>query len=221
MVEEHQKILSRDPSQASSSLHHHSHLRQMTPLTNSEVMQKSLMNPNLASLLAHNTFMMSQNQNGTIPKSGLLSSGSSNVALLHSHLNSANTTQTSFVTNSNQHAEMNQNFADLADFVMNEEDDEADFIVSTSSNLEFLKTHSLFNSTPLNYYPSLTAANKNQKPLIEEPPTYSDSQMSQPAQIQTSNQLNTNNVVDFRFSTFLPPIYANNKPNNNNTNDLI
>lgn len=166
-LEEHQKILSIDASQMSVSNQSH-----RPPMSN-DMMQKSLMNTNLASLLQSNLIKPA------------FSSGSSTIGLLNSHFNSANTTQTSFLTS---HL-IENNLNDLADFCVNEEDD--DFLVSTSSNLEFLKTHSLFNSTPLNYYPSLGQAEKklNEKKLNE---------MKQNEQIQAN--------VDFRFSTFLPPI---------------
>ncbi|CAF0766270.1 unnamed protein product [Brachionus calyciflorus] len=169
-LEEHQKILSIDPSQVSSSNHSH-----RPPLSN-DIMQKSLINPNLATLLAQSNLIKPA-----------FSSGSSNIGLLNSHFtNSANTTQTSFLTN---HL-IENNLNDLADFCVNEEDD--DFLVSTSSNLEFLKTHSLFNSTPLNYYPSLNQKEKKQN------------EQGDLRQLAQTEQTQSN--ADFRFSTFLPPI---------------
>jgi hypothetical protein len=85
------------------------------------------------------------------------------------------------------------NLNELADFCVNEEEDDEDFLVSTSSNLEFLKTHSLFNSTPLNYYPSLNTQDKrilNEQKLNELK--------------QSLHNEQTQSGVDFRFSTFLP-----------------
>lgn len=165
-LEEQQKILSIDSSQVS----HHS---QRAPLSN-DIMHKSLINPNLASLLAQNSLMRPA-----------LSSGSSNIGLINNH--SANTTQTSFLTS---HL-IENNLNELVDFCANEEDE--DFLVSTSSNLEFLKAHSMFNSTPLNYYPSI---NPNDKKHKEQ--TINELKQTIQNCEQTSN--------DFRFSTFLPPI---------------
>lgn len=163
-LEEQQKILSIDPSQVSS---HHSH-------RSNDIMQKSLLNSNLASMLAQTNLMRPA-----------FSSGSSNIGLINNH--SANTTQTSFLTS---HL-IENNLNELADFCANEEDE--DFLVSTSSNLEFLKAHSMFNSTPLNYYPSINANEKKQA-------EHALKQLKQ--NIHNCEQTNT----DFRFSTFLPSI---------------
>ncbi|RNA43021.1 hypothetical protein BpHYR1_008534 [Brachionus plicatilis] len=163
-LEEQQKILSINPSEVS----HHS---QRAPLSN-DIMQKSLINPNLASLLAHTNLIRPA-----------FSSGSSNVGLINNH--SANTTQTSFLTS---HLNEN-NLNELGDYCTNEENE--DFLVSTSSNLEFLKAHSMFNSTPLNYYPSINDKRKKEQAFNELK-----------SNTQNCEQMN----VDFRFSTFLPPI---------------
>ena len=72
-------------------------------------------------------------------------------------MNSANTTQTSLTTN-----QMN-NIVDF-DELDEEEANEEDFILYTSNNLEFLKSHSLFNGkSPLNYYPSITTTRSSNK----------------------------------------------------------
>jgi hypothetical protein len=113
---------------------------------------------------------------------------------------------------------LNAHNANLADLDFDEQNEnEEDFIVSTSSNLEFLKAHSLFNTTPLNYYPTL-----NMKLSLEEP-----QKTEQQASLanSSSNQINANsiagstaaatssnaaNLLDYRFSTFLPPLFVKN-----------
>lgn len=127
-----------------------------------------------------------------------------------------NLTQSSFVTSSTK---SNHNMLDLMlneiDVDDDDEDDEEaileppppmpptnDFISTTSTNLEFLKTHSLFDSTPLNYYPQPIKDNSLQPP----PPPYS--------------------VDSGRFSTFMGPpsltsIYNNHNPNKINNNDFV
>ena len=96
-----------------------------------------------------------------------ISSGSSSTALLlnNNNNNSGNTTHSSFSIGSNtnfnqlqQHLNFNDN--DMQ-FDEQDEQDDRDFIVTTSSNLEFLKSQSLFNSTPLNYYPTLPISASN------------------------------------------------------------
>ena len=114
----------------------------------------------------HNIHQVSSNQNhynSSTTKSSqqkqqqqYLSSGSSNmnsnILINMNSISSANTTQTSLAANSNQ-------LDNMADLEFNEQDEanEHDFILYTSNNLEFLKSHSLFNGkSPMNYYPSLT-----------------------------------------------------------------
>ena len=84
------------------------------------------------------------------------SNKNSNVMINMNSISSANTTQTSLTTNPNQ-LNINENIVDFGEFNEEEELNEEDFILYTSNNLEFLKSHSLFNGkSPLNYYPSLT-----------------------------------------------------------------
>lgn len=135
-----------------------------------------------------------------------------------SHHHQLNLTQSSFVTSSTK---SNHNMLDLMlnQIDVDDDDDEEeaifeppppmpptnDFISTTSTNLEFLKAHSLFDSTPLNYYPQTTIKDSNSL----QPPPYS---------VDSSG----------RFSTFMGPpsltsIYNNNNPNTNkiNNNDFV
>ena len=148
-------------------------------------------------------------------------SGSTCALLLNSNLNLTNTTQSSYLNNLNQNINIINNFGEL-NFDENDEnddDDETDFIVSTSSNLEFLKSHSLFNTTPLNYYPSLTGKKDtktieirtNQLSQISnslQSPLLNNTSISTPTTTTVSGT--TNNLIDFRFSTFLPTTYVKN-----------
>jgi len=74
--------------------------------------------------------------------------------------------QTTNLMLSNRSSNMNDYLLQTNDFDKDnlvdtdDETDPGDFISSTTSNLEFLKTHSLFNSTPLNYYPTLGLTGK-------------------------------------------------------------
>ena len=80
----------------------------------------------------------------------------SNILINMNSASSANTTQTSLTTTTNQ-MNINENMVDFGDFNEQDESNEQDFILYTSNNLEFLKSHSLFNGkSPLNFYPSLT-----------------------------------------------------------------
>lgn len=92
-----------------------------------------------------------------------------------------------------------------------EQMNENDYIMNTSSNLEFLKAHSLFNKTaPLNFYPSLSMppVEANIKPISTND---SSQHQHQTVVVNTPNKLNLNasmssssSGVDLRFSTFLP-----------------
>ena len=226
-----------------------------TITTKSDLLQQQranmmlLQNVNSTSLFGNSA---SINRNNYI---ALLSSGSSNLGGL---LNSTNTTPSLFSGNS-QNLIAN-NFINL-DFDINEQDDvnsdlndneddddsetgeannEEDYIMSTSSNLEFLKAHSLFSKTPLNYYPSLNSANvlsngKNKQSEVKLEPNESQNLPISP-KLQTltiysegtnSKNFNTqlvnsaNAALDFRFSTFLPPTYATNGNIVNKTNQEI
>lgn len=107
--------------------------------------------------------------------------------------------------------------------------DSNDFIVNTSSNLEFLKAHSLFNTTPLNYYPSLNAGpsatgacrtpNKSKLSTVDEPPPYPDSHLNTTSSTNMTTVTMSSNSqqsqqhqqhLDLRFSTFLPPLFIKN-----------
>lgn len=188
-----------------------------------------------------------------------MSSGSSSVCtslLLNNlnNINSANTTQ-SFVfnnqlpenPNSNQNIIINDLYTEKDE---NEEDDDSenetdqgDFISSTTSNLEFLKNHSLFNSQPMNYYPTLGLSSALSKltPNLEnhtlnnhyhfnqihsnsniQPPLYSDTKKGLSTSIASNS---TSGLVgDFRFSTFLPATASSSSTNTTiygKNNDLI
>jgi hypothetical protein len=142
-----------------------------------------------------------------------------------------------------------------------DEANEEDYILSMSSNLEFLKAHSLFNKTaPLNFYPSMGGANPiagnpltpskkdfssrldgmsnftNFNQLLPTSPRAQQQQHHQAMSIYsdatnmknlTTRLVTPNSVgggsagdsnssssstVDFRFSTFLPPIYTKSSP---------
>ncbi len=108
---------------------------------------------------------------------------------------STNTTQ-SLVFNSNHVTNENQTPLNLINDLADNTDDEMDardFITSTSSNLEFLKQHSLFNTTPLNYYPT---------PSLTVNPIYSD-----PKKLLLSGS-GCSGSSGGRFSTFLPTLSA-------------
>ena len=238
--DEHQKILTIDP--AHGHLAHSRHLNEninTNSISNSFMMnnhssggagsdhiQRTLLSNNLANL---NSLYSQTNYINAI-SSGSSSICASNAPLLHANLNSANSTHSSFLTNNSQQQynnlnnltehsyHLNAHNANLADLDFDEQNEnEEDFIVSTSSNLEFLKAHSLFNTTPLNYYPTL-----NMKLSLEEP-----QKTEQQASLanSSSNQINANsiagstaaatssnaaNLLDYRFSTFLPPLFVKN-----------
>jgi hypothetical protein len=128
-----------------------------------------------------------------------LSCGSAMTANMLLNINSAssaNTTHTSLTATSMHHHNINENIVDL-EFDENEENED-DFIMYTNNNLEFLKTQSLFGaSAPLNFYPSLKIKSSTKSP-IDDPPAYNTN----------SSHLASQNLTDFRFSTFLPPIYS-------------
>lgn len=153
---------------------------------------------------------------------------SSNAPLLHCNSSSANSTQSSYMNGPNQHQHELMNNLNLLntinqndlDFDEEDETDCADFLVSTSSNLEFLKAHSLFNTTPLNYYPSLNLTNgPSLKMATEEPPAYSSNDKQKVSQIQanltprgsingsTTLSPKSSSLFDYRFSTFLPTTF--------------
>jgi hypothetical protein len=117
-----------------------------------------------------------------------------------------------------------------------------DYIISTSSNLEFLKAHSLFNKTSLNYYPPLLNINNNNNnsdridvkidssnsiSKTSHQPLSTLATLSESKSVNTQlilphhNQPNQNSsnssVVDFRFSTFLPPLPTQSNYGKNNT----
>lgn len=172
-----------------------------------------------------------------------ISSGSSSVCtslLLNNlnQLNSANTTQSLVFNNlsneNNNDSSKPVNLNLLSDLVNNEDntDDEIephDFITSTSSNLEFLKQHSLFNSTPMNYYPTLgLTMNKQGIPTTvieskqQQQPIYSD-----PKKVLLSGS-GTSTSSGGRFSTFLPTLSGQSTTgtttaiyDNKTNNDLI
>ncbi len=177
-VNECQKILTIDPNS-----HHQGHLRQMLGSHQTTNLMLSNRSSNMNDYLLQ-TRLSSNNPNQIIHSNyshtpshymnNAMSSGSSSVctSLLLNNLNanasSANTTQ-SFVFNSQNLSSSGANGPNLNlinDFDKDnlvdtdDETDPGDFISSTTSNLEFLKTHSLFNSTPLNYYPTLGLTGK-------------------------------------------------------------
>ena len=186
--EERHNILTIDPGNQSVGHHNynpqmHSQQHMFTQRSAGGMFSNNTSIHNPASMLLSNRssnlndFLMQQRNLNSIycnPPSHYMnhamSSGSSSVCtslLLNNlnHLNSANTTQ-SFVVNSHMNENLNNvnGYGDEApgdDEDDDEDPTEGDFIVSTTSNLEFLKAHSLFNSTPLNYYPSLTLTSSN------------------------------------------------------------
>jgi len=209
--------------------HHHHHM------TNG----LDLMRNNLTTL----TNLYNQNHyiNALSSGSSSICASSSNAPLLNCNSgSSANSTQSSsFMTASHMpppQTSSSSHDTNHMDFDEQDEND-ADFLVSTSSNLEFLKAHSLFNTTPLNYYPSLNltkgVSKLDLKMPLEDPPPYdtdaSTSQQQQQQQavasvsITTANQasltprgsiLNGSTAIspksslfDYRFSTFLPPSF--------------
>lgn len=242
--DEHQKILTIDPSAAHG--HHLAHSRHLNENINTNSISNSFMLNNhssggtgsdhiqrtlLSNNLANLNSLYSQTNYINAISSGSSSICASNAPLLHANLNSANSTHSSFLTNNSQQQynnlnnltehsyHLNAHNANLADLDFDEQNEnEEDFIVSTSSNLEFLKAHSLFNTTPLNYYPTL-----NMKLSLEEPQKTEQQQVN--LANSSSNQINANsiagstaaatssnaaNLLDYRFSTFLPPLFVKN-----------
>lgn len=152
------------------------------------------MNHKILSIDAH-----SHNHHNYMNSMSCGSAMTANMLLNINSASSANTTHTSLTATSMHHHNINENIVDL-EFDENEENED-DFIMYTSNNLEFLKTQSLFGaSAPLNFYPSLIKSSKiksSTKSPIDEPPAYN-----------TNSNLLSQNLTDFRFSTFLPPIYS-------------
>ena len=193
-----------------------------------------IMRNNLTTL----TNLYNQNHYMNAMSSGSSSICASNAPLLHCNSSSANSTQSSsFLTShlpNHQQPSLELNHMNNLDFDEQDETD-VDFLVSTSSNLEFLKAHSLFNTTPLNYYPSLNltkgASKLDLKMPLEDPPPYSDAPSQQQTISTMSNSTSNNNnnqasltphgsilngsttlspkssIFDYRFSTFLPPTF--------------
>jgi hypothetical protein len=164
--DEHQKILTIDPHSgpsSSSSSTINSNIRNNLMLSNRS--------SNLSDLLSHrNTFSQLHHQQHLHHQAYMnaMSSGSNSTTALLLNNNSGNTTHTSFSSGSNTNFQLQPhlNFTDNTNdlqFDEQEEQDDRDFIVTTSSNLEFLKSQSLFNSTPLNYYPSLPMSSNSSK----------------------------------------------------------
>jgi len=215
----HQKILMIDPT---------CHQRQLAD--NCSNSTSFMLNNPLSSTGNQNEFVQHRNLNIYSHGStyiNAMSSGSGSICASHTPLlqSNLNSTQSSFMT----HTTNNNNNTMNPHQMMNLEDNE-DFLTSTSSNLEFLKTHSLFNTTPLNYYPSMTLTSSLKAPttIIEDPPTYTDSQslfkkplnsflhgsstneqtlLNPPT---TFTQQQQQNMLDYRFSTFLPPVFIKN-----------
>jgi hypothetical protein len=110
-------------------------------------------------------FGSSNNQNSFMNVTMCSESGSNSTfaLLLNSNLNLTNTTQSTFMnSNLNKINKPLNNLSEIyfddneqKDFMKDTRVPDTDFIVSTNSNLELLKTHSFFNSMPLNYYPTL------------------------------------------------------------------
>jgi len=178
-INECQKILTIDPNS-----HLQNNMRQMLQTANSNLILSNR-SSNLNEYLLQ-TRLNSNNPNHIIHSNyshtpshymnNAMSSGSSSVCTsvllnnLNANANSANTTQ-SFVFNSQNLGSNGPNLNFINDFEKDnladtdDETDPGDFISSTTSNLEFLKSHSLFNSTPLNYYPTLGLTGKKTKIL--------------------------------------------------------
>ena len=145
--EEHEKILTIDPGHNNVRMHSGQH-----SMNDSS---------NLVMTNHHFNDLFNQRNLNIYSQANFISSGSSacaSTALLLNNINSANTTQTSF---GNPQLNLNENSPCYFSEMGFDEQDENDFIVTTSSNLEFLKTHSLFNQTPLNFYPSLSMPKGN------------------------------------------------------------
>lgn len=125
-----------------------------------------------------------------------------------------NLTQSSFLTSSipSSHPAdfITTNHIDMSHQDVHDDDDDdddifdppppmpTDFISTTSSNLDFLKTHSLFDSTPLNFYPQLGAAATS---ADHRPPPYSVAPNNITVDSRQSHNLS---LTDYRFSTFVP-----------------
>jgi hypothetical protein len=220
----HQKILMIDPT---------CHQRQLAD--NCSNSTSFMLNNPLSSTGNQNEFVQHRNLNIYSHGStymNAMSSGSGSICASHTPLlqSNLNSTQSSFMTHTttNNNNNNNNNNSTNPLQMMNLEDND-DFLMSTSSNLEFLKTHSLFNTTPLNYYPSMTLASSLKAPttIIEDPPNYSDSQSLFKKPLNsflhgstneqtllnpstTFNQQQPQNMLDYRFSTFLPPVFHKN-----------
>ena len=160
---ESQKILTIDPSMSTAYMASANSQGSSSNAKSSTFAMSHTANSNQSDMLRSNLTTLTNLYNQSHYMNALSSSGSNSVcassnAPLLNGSSSTNTTQSSsFMTHLHQQQlDMNNVNVNLNDLDFDEQDEtDADFLVSTSSNLEFLKAHSLFNTTPLNYYPTL------------------------------------------------------------------